>query len=216
VKKKPAIDLYVIVDKALLEGRDAVSILQLLLRAGVRWFQYRDKYSSDDEIAHAVGLMLPLCREADARLIVNDRVEIASQLDANGVHLGRDDAAIKEARRILGEEKVIGYSARSVEMAKRAESAGADYLGVGAIYQTGTKKDARVIGLAGLADICKVAKLPVVAIGGITRPRVSEVLQAGATGIAVASAVLGATDVAEAARGMLEEIGTWKALHEEG
>lgn len=216
VKKSLAIDLYVIVDKAALAGRDAVGVLRLLLGAGVRWFQYRDKSSGDDEIARAIGIMLPLCREAGARLIVNDRVEVASRLDADGAHLGRDDAAIEEARRILGEGKIIGCSARSVEAAKRAEAAGADYLGVGAIYQTGTKRDARVIGLAGLADIRRAVKLPVAAIGGITRSRVGDVLSAGATGIAVVSAVLGATDIAGAARGMIDEIEAWKASHEEG
>lgn len=216
VEKNLAVDLYVIIDKAALEGQDAVSTLRLLLQAGVRWFQYRDKHSRDDEIAREVGLMLPLCRESGAALIVNDRVGVASRLNADGVHLGRHDAAIEEARRILGEDKIIGYSARSVDVAMRAEAAGADYLGVGAIYQTGTKPDARVIGPAGLADICGAVKLPVVAVGGITRRRVREVLQAGAAGVAVVSAILHSRDVSGEARGMLEEIGAWKALHEEG
>jgi len=210
VKKNFELDLYVILDKAVLEGRDTAGVIRLLLQAGVRWFQYRDKCSSDDEVACAVSSVLPLCREAGARLIVNDRVEIASRLDVDGVHLGLDDASIEDARRILGPEKIIGYSARSVEVAKRAEAVGADYLGVGAIYHTGTKQDARIIGPAGLAEVCRAVSIPVVAIGGITSPSVREVLRAGATGVAVASAVLGATDIAEAARGMIEEIREWK------
>ena len=216
MKQNLALDLYVIIDRTALAGRDATDVLRLLLGAGVRWFQYRDKGSGDDEIVREIGLMLPLCREAGARLIVNDRVEVASRLDADGVHLGRDDAAIEDARRILAKEKIIGYSARSMEVAKRAEAAGADYLGVGAIYQTGTKRDARVIGLAGLADIRRAVKLPVVAIGGITRSRVGDVLAAGATGIAVVSAILHSKDIPSEARGILGEIGAWKALHEEG
>lgn len=216
MKKNLEIDLYAIIDKAALEGRDAASILRLLLQAGVRWFQYRDKLSGGDDIAREVVLMLSLCREAGASLIVNDRVEVASRLDADGVHLGREDVAIAEARRILGEEKIIGCSARSVEAARQAEAAGADYLGVGAVYQTGTKRDARVIGLAGLGQICRAVKLPVVAIGGITRRRVRDVLQAGATGVAVVSAILHSKDIQGEAQGMLDEIREWKKLHEEG
>jgi len=206
VKTIPGIDLCVVIDKAILGGRDAAGVLRLLLVAGVNWFQYRDKCSGDGEIARAISGMLPLTREAGARLIVNDRVEVASQLDADGVHLGRDDMAIGEARRLLGEEKIIGYSARLLEDAARAEAEGADYLGVGAIYQTGTKPDACVIGLAGLAEISRGVKIPVIAIGGIARSRVSDVLEAGATGIAVASAVISAPDPAAVARALLEEI----------
>lgn len=211
VKTNPGIDLYVVIDKAILGGRDAAAVLRLLLEAGVKWFQYRDTCSGDAEIARAISGMLPLCGEAGARLIVNDRVEVASRLGADGVHLGRDDMAIGEARRILGKEKIIGRSARLVEEAERAEAEGADYLGVGAIYKTRTKPDAPVVGLARLAEIGRRVKLPVIAIGGITRSRVRDVLEAGATGVAVASAILSAPDPAAVARALLEEI---RALRE--
>jgi thiamine-phosphate diphosphorylase len=206
VKTSPGIDLYVILDKAILGARDAAAVLRLLLGAGVRWFQYRDKCSGDGEIARAVSSMLPLCREAGARLIVNDRADIASRLGADGVHLGQGDMAVVAARRTLGEDTIIGCSARLVEEAERAEAEGADYLGVGAVYHTRTKPDARVVGVARLAEITRRVKLPVIAIGGITRLRVKEVLDAGATGIAVASAILSAPDPAAVARALLKEI----------
>jgi len=206
VKTSPGIDLCVIIDKAILGERDAAAVLRLLLEAGVRWFQYRDKCSEEAEIARAISGMLPFCGEAGARLIVNDRVGVASRLGADGVHLGQSDMAIGEARRILGREKIIGRSARLVEEAERAEAEGADYLGVGAIYRTRTKPDARIVGLARLAEISRRVKLPVIAIGGITRTQVRDVLEAGATGVAVASAVLSAPDPAAVARALLEEI----------
>lgn len=206
MKTSPGIDLYVILDKAILGARDAAGVLRLLLGAGVRWFQYRDKCSGDGEIARAVSSMLPLCREAGARLIVNDRADIASRLGADGVHLGQGDMAVVAARRTLGEDTIIGCSARLVEEAERAEAEGADYLGVGAVYHTRTKPDARVVGVARLAEITRRVKIPVIAIGGITRPRVSDVLGAGATGIAVASAILSAPDPAAVARALLQEI----------
>ncbi|MCX6339986.1 MAG: thiamine phosphate synthase [Candidatus Aureabacteria bacterium] len=195
-----------IIDRGIYIKKGLEDLVYSLINAGVRWFQYRDKCSGDGEIARAVSSMLPLCREAGARLIVNDRADIASRLGADGVHLGQGDMAVVAARRTLGKDKIIGCSTRLVEEAERAEAEGADYLGVGAIYQTRTKPDARVVGVARLAEITRRVKLPVIAVGGITRPRVSDVLGAGATGIAVASAILSAPDPAAVARALLEEI----------
>ncbi|MCX6356366.1 MAG: thiamine phosphate synthase [Candidatus Aureabacteria bacterium] len=202
--------LYVIIDTALLGRGGPDQLLESLLAAGVRWFQYRDKDGSDADILHAVSRLLPRCREAGARLLVNDRVRVAVKSGADGVHLGAIDMPVAEATRLLGPEKIIGRSARTVEDALRAKGEGADYLGVGSIAATATKPDACVIGVERLAEICRSVEVPVVAVGGITPRRVREIFQAGASGIAVASAVVRAPDPAAAAREFMGEVTRWR------
>jgi thiamine-phosphate diphosphorylase len=205
---KLGIDLYVVVDKALLGGRSATSILRAILGAGVKWIQYRDKQSSDEHCAEQLAKIVPLCRAEGAKVIVNDRAWLVEQTGVDGVHLGLGDMRIGEVRRLLGEGKIVGASARTVDDASGAEREGADYLGVGSIYPSTTKEDSVVVGLSRLTDISSRVTLPVVAIGGIGLSNVAGVLKAGATGIAVSSAVLNATDAEGAARNLLQKI--WK------
>lgn len=200
------IGLYVVLDRGLLGDRDAVETTRLLLGAGVRWFQYRDKRSTDAEFAAALGRLGPLCRASGARLIVNDRVRLAAAACADGVHLGASDMAVAEARRLFGPGGIIGRSVHAAGEVRRAAEEGADYVGAGAVYPTSTKSDAHALGVEGLAAICSAGALPVVAIGGITRARVGAVLAAGAAGVAVASAVLCVDDPAAEARGFAAEI----------
>ncbi|HOE28046.1 MAG: thiamine phosphate synthase [Candidatus Aureabacteria bacterium] len=205
--RRPRNGLYLVLDRDLLGGRDAAALLESLLAAGVEWVQYRDKRSADREVAAELGRLGPLCRAAGAKLIVNDRAALAAAACVDGVHLGASDMPVVDARRTLGPGKLIGGSVDTVGEALRAAAAGADYLGAGAVFPTATKKDAAVLGLDGLARICRAAKIPVVAIGGIDRTRVAAALAAGASGIAVASAVLRAGDPAAEARLLIEEIG---------
>ncbi|MCX6355942.1 MAG: thiamine phosphate synthase [Candidatus Aureabacteria bacterium] len=200
------IGLYVILDKKILARKSIESVIGQLLDAGVTWFQYRDKSSSDEEYSRALATIIPLCRGAGAKLILNDRVELVRATGADGIHIGQGDMPVPEARRIVGPEEVIGVTVRSVDDALSAESSGADYLAVGAVYATETKPEAPVIGLEGLSAVCRCARVPVVAIGGIDENNVRDVVRAGASGVAVASAILRARDIGGTARKIMRLI----------
>jgi len=149
-----------------------------------------------------------LTEEADIPLIVNDRLDVALAVDADGVHVGQDDMPAALARQLMG-GKIVGVSATTVEEALQAQADGADYLGVGPIYPTGTKPDAvPPIGLEGLAQIVRAVEIPVVAIGGISEENAAEVIACGAEGVAVISAVVSAPDIAAAARHLRETLET--------
>jgi thiamine-phosphate pyrophosphorylase len=140
-------------------------------------------------------------------LIINDRLDIALAVDAAGVHLGQSDMSIEVARKILGEEKIIGISAGNLEEALEAEKSGADYLGIGAIFYTGTKKDIdEPIGLEGLKEIINKIKIPSVAIGGINKDNTEDVIKTGVNGISVISAILGYEDTKKASEELLSKL----------
>ncbi|MBR1741946.1 MAG: thiamine phosphate synthase, partial [Lachnospiraceae bacterium] len=134
--------------------------------------------------------------------IINDSVKTAMEADPAGVHVGQQDMRISEARRMLGEEKIIGASARTVEQALKAESEGADYLGVGAVFGTNTKQDAKTIDRKLLREICDAVKIPVVAIGGVSEENIMELAGTGAAGVAVVSAVFAKEDIMGAAKAL--------------
>lgn len=202
-------DIYLILDAEMLRGRDLPSTVKSLLDAGVRWLQYRDKASSDARIARSLETLIPLCHGAGAKLIINDRAGLVPLTGADGVHLGRDDMPLIEARNLLGENAIIGCSARGVGEALRAEGEGADYLGVGAVYASETKPDAHVIGLEGVRAVCRAVKIPVVAIGGIGMKDVMAIVEAGASAVAVCAAVLKAPDIGRAAGLLLKQMKRW-------
>ncbi len=170
------------------------------LAGGARMIQYREKHKSVEERIAVAKKLCTLCREHKALFIVNDTPEVAQACGADGVHLGQKDMSLGEARSLLGKDKIIGISARTVELAAKAETDGADYIGVGAMFPTGTKENAVVIGPEGLAEIRKAVKIPIVAIGGISSENARSVLAAGADVLAVVSAVMGDPDPALAAR----------------
>jgi len=200
------IGLYVILDRGMLRGREIGPLVEQLLDAGVKWFQYRDKISPDEDCRKSLAPLAAMCENAGVKLILNDRVGIAESAGVHGVHLGSFDMPLREARRILGRGKIIGATVRDPASALRAQAEGADYLGAGAAYETGTKPDAPVIGPRGISEICRCARLPVVGIGGINGRRVREILAAGVGGVAVGSAVLLSDDAGEAARAIIKEI----------
>uniref|UniRef100_A0A7J3ZM81 Thiamine-phosphate synthase n=1 Tax=Fervidicoccus fontis TaxID=683846 RepID=A0A7J3ZM81_9CREN len=192
--------LYVITDRKLCS--DEVKCVEAALRGGATSVQLRLKEAPTSEIVEVGKKLRKLTRDYDALLFVNDRVDVALAIDADGVQLGIEDMPIADARRIAP-HLIIGGSVYSLEEAIAAEKAGADYLGVGAVFPTSTKKDSyvRVIGLEGLRRIVEAARIPVVAIGGINLENAKEVLETkGIAGIAVVSAVMGAPDPEEAAR----------------
>ena len=173
---------------------------RMALEGGCKWIQLRMKDASDDEVRKAAAEIQPMCKEHEAVFLLDDRVELAKELHADGVHLGKNDMPIDEARRILGEEYIIGGTANTFDDIQRIASQGADYIGCGPFRFTTTKKNlAPVLGIEGYRDI--IAKMrnaginiPMVAIGGITPDDIDEILATGVQGIAVSGTVLNADD----------------------
>lgn len=165
----------------------------------------RDKEMSDREFARAAVEIRRLCRQRQALFFVNDRVDVAAAVGADGVHLGVEDLEVGSARRLLPPGSLIGFSPESLGEARAAVGEGADYLGVGPVFETGTKPDAgRAIGAQGLREYCRANLVPVVAVGGIDAGNAAEAMSAGAAGVAVVSAVGSSPDPEAAVRGMLE------------
>jgi thiamine-phosphate diphosphorylase len=194
--------LYVITEPAL---RDPLETARAVLQAGVRLLQLRDKTATTRQLAQIGQQLRALTRQHDARLIVNDRLDVALAVEADGVHLGQDDLPVSLARRIAGKQLLIGVSAETVDEARQAEADGADYLGVGPMFATPTKPDAGApVGPERLRAIKHAVRIPVFGIGGITLQNAPAVLNAGADGICVISAIVGAPDPEAAARAFLQ------------
>ncbi|MDO3378790.1 bifunctional hydroxymethylpyrimidine kinase/phosphomethylpyrimidine kinase [Geoalkalibacter halelectricus] len=189
--------LYLISDAADLEAQ---TLIAEALRGGARILQYRDKRRAPHERLEVARRLRDLCREAKALFIVNDSPELARDCNADGVHLGQGDAEVGKARRLLGPDKLIGVSTRTVEQALKAQSQGADYIGLGSMYPTASKDDAVVVGVETLRRVRKAVEIPIVAIGGIDRERTAELIAAGADAVAVISAIAAAAEPALAAR----------------
>jgi thiamine-phosphate pyrophosphorylase len=165
-------------------------MIRPVMNAGVKWIQYRDKERSRREIYEEAVRLRSMIKQSDGIFIVNDHTDIALAVDTDGVHLGQDDLPLKEARKIMGEGKIIGISTHNLEQAETAERDGADYIGFGPVFHTKTKAAGSPKGIDMLREIRKHVHLPVVAIGGINLENVQSVLEAGADAIAVASAIL--------------------------
>ena len=197
--------LYLISCETMLRQSSFLPFLEKALRAGVRAVQLRAKNALDEDELLRIGREARrLTREAGAAFIVNDRVDLAMQLDADGAHVGQDDLSPAEARRILGAGKLLGLSTHSREQVLRAQREPVDYIGFGPVFPTMTKENpSPVTGLPNLAWAVRNSRLPVVAIGGITLENVDDVLAAGARNVAVISAVSQAPDPVEAVRAFL-------------
>jgi thiamine-phosphate pyrophosphorylase len=194
--------LYVITDERLGRGRSHLQIAEAAIRGGADVVQLRDKTASGRRLYDIAVQLRRLTRDAKVSFVVNDRVDVALAADADGVHIGRDDLPASVVRRILGPGKILGVSAETVEEAVTAEKDGADYLGVGPVFEArGSKADAgEPLGLDLIARIRRDCRLPIVAIGGINAENARLVRDAGADAAAVISAVASAEDVAQAAR----------------
>lgn len=196
--KRENLLLYAVTDGSR-SGSSLYGRVEKAIDGGATIVQLREKNMSfDDFLAEAVEIS-GLCKRKSIPLIINDNVEIARLSGADGVHLGQGDMNAAEARSILGSDKLIGVSARTVEQALDAERAGADYLGSGAMFSTSTKTDAKKLSYETLKDICSAVKIPVVAIGGITDKNILSLAGSGISGVAVVSAIFGAEDIKSAA-----------------
>ncbi|WP_339063360.1 thiamine phosphate synthase [Tepidibacillus marianensis] len=184
-----------------------IDVVQQALEAGVRTVQLREKKGNMREIIQFGREIRRLTREYDAILFVNDRYDLAQILEADGIHIGQDDIPIEEIRRLSPPTFKIGVSARTIEEAIRAEQDGADYLGMGAIYSTATKEDAKTIGLEGLKVIRRRISIPIIAIGGIQKEHIGEIALSGADGIAVVSAITKSKDPFRSAKYLINEWG---------
>lgn len=198
-KREKLRGLYVITDSRL--GGGHIAGARAALQGGARIIQLRDKEATTRQLVAYAQVLRTLTREYNALLIINDRLDVALAVEADGVHLGQEDMPVRLARRIAGEELIIGVSAETVDEAIRAEAEGADYLGVGPMFATATKPDAGApVGPERLREIKQHVSLPVFGIAGITLQNAPLVLQAGADGICVISAILNAPDPIEATR----------------
>lgn len=196
-KQKPIIDysVYLVTDTSFLHGRDFIDCIEDALKGGVTLLQYRDKDVTSRTMFTRALALKELCARYQVPLLINDRLDIAQAVEADGVHLGQSDLDVAIARRILGESAIIGTSAHNVTEAKQALKDGADYLGCGAVFTTTTKADANHVGLDGLTAIRKAVTAPIVGIGGINSVNYLEVLKTGVNGAAIISGILAVDDI---------------------
>lgn len=192
--------LYAVTDRSWLRGKTLYSQVEKALKGGATFMQLREKDLDEKTFLEEAVEIQKLCRKYQVPFVVNDNVEIALQMDADGVHVGQEDMEAGAVRAKLGPGKIIGVSAQTVEQAIQAEKNGADYLGVGAVFATGTKLDATDVSYDTLKAICSAVSIPVVAIGGITKDNLMELKGSGIDGIAVVSAIFAADDIEDAAR----------------
>lgn len=195
MKAQPDYSIYLVTDDGCLQGRALIDCVREALEGGVTLVQYRAKTASSAEMYAEALQLKALCDSFNVPLIINDRLDIAMAVGAAGVHLGQDDLPCAAARKLLGEDYLIGVSAHNPAEAKAALQSGADYLGCGAVFGTATKADVKKLGTDGLAAICKAKGLPVVGIGGVTADNYREVRATGADGAAIVSGILAQPDI---------------------
>ena len=197
---RESLRLYAVTDRHWLNGRRLADDVRAAVRGGASMVQLREKELPHDEFKAEAMEIKALCRELGVPFIVNDDVALAVEVDADGVHVGQSDMEAGNVRALIGSEKILGVSVRTPEEAAEAERKGADYLGAGAVFHTGSKSDAVDITHQALREICAAVKIPVVAIGGITLRNARELSGSGIAGLAVISAIFAAPDVEAASR----------------
>jgi thiamine-phosphate diphosphorylase len=204
--------LYVILDRTAARGRDLTGILESTIAGGCRMVQLREKEWPSGRLLALADRLRARCREARVTFVVNDRLDLALALAADGVHLGQEDLPPRVARPLLRPGMLLGVSTHSVEQARAAQAAGADYVAVGAMFPTATKPDFELVGPDLVRKLRAEIRAPLIGIGGITPDNVGEVIRAGAAGVAVISAVCAADDPERATRRFLEAIRMARAL----
>lgn len=190
--------LYAVTDRSWLGEQTLYEQVEEALKGGATFIQLREKEMDDEDFLKEAIEIKELCRRYQVPFVINDNVEIARKMDADGVHVGQSDMEAGNVRAILGEDKILGVSAQTVEQAVLAEQRGADYLGVGAVFHTGSKADADDVSHETLRNICEAVNIPVIAIGGIGKHNVKELKGSGICGIAVISAIFAAKDIRSA------------------
>ena len=197
--------LYAVTDRHWLSGRSLTEVVKKSLDGGVTFVQLREKELDEETFLKEAKELKELCSRYNVPFVINDNVELAKKIDADGVHVGQSDMEAGDVRAMLGPDKIIGVSAQTVEQAILAEKRGADYLGVGAVFKTGSKADADDVSFETLKAICDAVSIPVIAIGGITLENVKELSGSGICGIAVISAIYAAADIKKAAEDLKAE-----------
>ena len=204
--RKEDMILYVITDRHWLNGETLYQQVEKALKGGVTFLQLREKNLDEEHFMEEAREIKKLCGEYQVPFIINDNVEIAQAVGADGVHVGQSDMEAGAVREKLGPDKILGVSARTVEQALLAQERGADYLGVGAVFATGSKADAAELPHETLKAICEAVSIPVVAIGGITAENISQLKGTGICGVAVISAIYAQNNSKEAAGELREAV----------
>lgn len=192
--------LYAVTDRSWLHGRTLKEQVKEALDGGVTFLQLREKQIDSELFLQEAQELKELCKQYQVPFLINDDVELALKVDADGVHVGQSDMEAGDVRKKLGKDKIIGVSAQTVEQAVMAEKHGADYLGVGAVFPTSSKDDAQEVDYEILKAICQAVQIPVIAIGGINTQNVDRLKGSGICGVAVISAIFAQEDIKEAAK----------------
>ena len=200
MKSNNYLELYAVTDRHWLGNQTLLEQVQEALDGGATCIQLREKQLDDKTFLQEAIEIQKLCKEYHVPFIVNDNVEIAKDMHADGIHVGQSDMEALDVRKALGNDVILGVSAQTVEQAKKAEAHGADYLGVGAVFPTGSKDDAEDVSYETLKAICEAVSIPVIAIGGITQDNVKELAGSGIVGIAVISAIFAQKDITQATK----------------
>lgn len=203
---KEAMALYAVTDRGWLKDQTLLEQVKEALEGGATFVQLREKKLDEETFLQEAIEIQKLCKEYDVPFVVNDNVEIAYKMNADGVHVGQKDMEAGKVREKLGPDKIIGVTANTVETALRAQESGADYIGVGAVFGTTTKEDAETITHEQLKEICAAVDIPVVAIGGISKDNVLQLAGTGIDGIAVVSAIFAQADIVSATKELKEKV----------
>ncbi|MFA6808728.1 MAG: thiamine phosphate synthase [Eubacteriales bacterium] len=201
--------LYLVTDRGFIGSRELSLCVEEAIQGGTTMVQIREKIASSRKFYKEALKIKDICKKYRVPFIVNDRMDIALAVDADGLHLGQDDLPIEIARNYFGKDKIIGISVSSVEEAVLAEKQGANYLGAGAVFPTGTKADANYVSPEKLKKITDAVSIPVVAIGGINASNALQVMAGGIDGISVVSAILGRADILQASRELRSLLDTY-------
>lgn len=192
--------LYLVTDKTWLRGRRLEEQVQESIESGATFIQLREKNMTYEAFVEQARVVKGVTDLYKIPFVINDSVEVAKEVDADGIHVGQGDMNARAVRMMLGQDKIIGVSARTVEQAIKAEVDGADYIGVGAVFTTATKLDASHVTYETLQDICRSVTIPVVAIGGVSEKNVGELKGSGIAGVAVVSAILSKESISKATK----------------
>ena len=203
---KSSLLLYAVTDRRWTGEKTLARQVEDAILGGATFVQLREKELGESAFYEEAVEIAALCRKYKVPFVVNDNVEIAKRMGADGVHVGQSDMEAGDVRALLGPDAILGVSAQTVEQAVLAEKRGADYLGVGAVFPTGSKDDAVEVDHETLKAICEAVSIPVIAIGGISRENVHELKGSGICGVAVISAIFGAEDICEATKELRKEV----------
>ena len=205
-KLKKDLKLYLVTDSEILKDRDFYKCIEDAIKSGVTMVQLREKNADGKEFLEKAIKLRELTKKYNVKFLINDRIDIAMIVDADGVHIGQSDIDAVSARKLLGDNKIIGVSARNIEEAKIAKANGADYLGIGAMFSTSTKMDAKLVSFDTLEEITNEVNLPFVLIGGITLDNVKKLKHFNPDGYALVSGILGTDDISKRVEKWYERI----------